>query len=330
MRHTTLAALIATVGFAAVGLGAPGLVPRSVAAADPPITAIAVSPDGDLVAVGSQRGIELYDWELYDGPELQRPRRLDTDLVQVSDLAFSPDGSRLAAGGGSPAVEGTVEVFDVELGERIATASPHADLVYSVSWSDDGKHLATAGGDKSAWVLDGLTLQRRAELVGHSGPVLAIVWLDDDQLVSASADHSLRVWRMDESTPRRTLDHHTQAVLGLAVRPVQADEPGGQLPMVASVSRDHTVRFWQPTIGRLVRFARLPSIPQAVCWARDGRQVAVVCRDGHLRLIDSATAEPTRDHPAVDGVAYSVALTPDDGFLIGGQRGQLSRVPDPR
>ena len=67
-------------------------------------------------------------------------------------------------------------------------------------------------------------------------------------------DQSLRVWDQSSGAIVRVLDNHTDEVRDLAPRP-----RGEGLPMIASAAADRTVRLWQPTIGRLVRFARLPA-----------------------------------------------------------------------
>ena len=36
--------------------------------------------------------------------------------------------------------------------------------------------------------------------------------------------------------------------------------------MVASASADRTIRIWQPTIGRLVRYVRLEAEPLSIAW----------------------------------------------------------------
>ncbi len=142
-------------------------------------------------------------------------------------------------------------------------------------------------------------------------------------LVTGGLDQSLRVWNAITGEPLRRLDNHTAAVLGLALRPGQA---AGALPMVASIGADRTLRFWQPTIGRMVRLARLESVPLALAWAPDGRLVGVACADGHVRLIDPDTLAVLADLPALNGRPYSLVAVPDGGFMVGGEAGQLKRV----
>ena len=93
--------------------------------------------------------------------------------------------------------------------------------------------------------------------------------------------------------------------------------------MVASIGADRTLRLWQPTIGRMVRLARLESDPTALAWLADGRAVAVACADGHVRLIDPETVAILSDLPALDGRPYCLATAPDGSLLVGGQHGRI-------
>lgn len=120
----------------------------------------------------------------------------------------------------------------------------------------------------------------------------------------------------------RTLNNHTSAVHRLALRPTV-----GGLPMIASVSDDRTVRLWQPTIGRMVRFAQLDATPLAVDWLIDGSRIVVATSVGSVQLIDPDTVEVTQNISAVDGWAYALDVHPTDGsLLVGGTNGQLKRI----
>ena len=86
--------------------------------------------------------------------------------------------------------------------------------------------------------------------------------------------------------------------------------------MVASISEDRTVRFWQPTIGRMVRFAKLESKPLDIVWLSDGRHVAVSCEDGHVRLIDPATVQVAADIPVFSSWAYCIAFPTNNPWSL--------------
>jgi WD40 repeat protein len=94
------------------------------------------------------------------------------------------------------------------------------------------------------------------------------------------------------------------------------------------VSDDRTVRLWQPTLGRMVRFVRLAdTVPLAVRWMPDGQRVIVACTDGTLRAIDVETAAVVSAHPVIDGWAYSLAVHPDgQDAVAAGEDGQILRV----
>jgi WD40 repeat protein len=298
------------------------VVATSTAAADPPVTALAFAPDGKAVLVGSQDGIQVRTW-----PDLKSDRTVPTELAHVHDLVFSPNGKALAAVGGSPSERGTAELFQWPEGTLLHRVQPHKDLIYAVAWSGDSATLVTASADQTLRLLDARTGKSTVVYEGHSRGVLAAAFLPSDkQLVTAGVDESLRIWEAGTGKPERILSNHTRSVNGLAVRPTTDSSAP---PLVVSVSDDRTVRLWQPTLGRMVRFARLPSEPRAVAWTADGASILAACKDGQLRVIDPESVEVRATLPAVEGVAYSMAVAPDGSVLIGGGNGQLRRISLP-
>jgi WD40 repeat protein len=285
----------------------------------PPITAIAVTPDKTAVVVGSQAGVEVRSW-----PSLERLAALPTELANVHDLLFSPDGKTLVVVGGHPAVEGGVELYRWPEQELLHRATPHDDVVYAVAWRQDGQELALVSGDNRVSVLTVEKEPAARHLEGHSRAILAVAYLPDDGgLLSGGVDHSIRLWDIAKRTTQRTLANHTRTVNDLKLRP---NANSRSLPLLASAGEDRTVRFWQPTIGRLVRFARLDSPPSALVWETHGQVLWAACRDGRVRAIDPETAAVVKDLPAIHGVAYAVAIAPDENLLVAGSNGQLRHV----
>jgi WD40 repeat protein len=171
-----------------------------------------------------------------------------------------------------------------------------------------------------------LTVQSQHRLMGHSKGVLAVRFLTNEPLVlTAGIDQSIRVWQWDSPKPQllRTLENHTEAVYALALQPTQDDA----LPIITSIGDDRTVRWWQPTIGRMMRFARLDGvIPLSAQWQPDGGRVVVGCSDGHVRVIDPDTTEVVTDTPVQSGWCYSLAIHPKTGVVVVGGPDGVKKV----
>ncbi len=279
-----------------------GLLPAlPLSAADPPLTACAFTPGGGQVLLGSQAGLQLMRW-----PELNVERTLPSPCDQIHDVAFAPDGSQLAVAGGIPGSRGEVVLLSwPDLVER-QRAIVLEDLIYRVAWSPDGSRLAAVGASREVAVCDA-ELGNRLKLTGHSGHVLAVTFVADaNVLVTAGVDRSLRVWDVAERKLVRSMENHTATVTDLAVRPVGSAGP----VWVASAGEDATIRLWQPTIGRMMRFARLAADPLAIAWTPDGQAIVAACRDGRVRLVDPTSVTTSSDQPALTGWPYALAVEP--------------------
>ena len=286
----------------------------------PPITALAFDPTETELLAGSQKGVERYSW-----PDLKPGEMLKTNLQQIHDIAFSPDGKSLAIAGGTPGSSGELELWQWPSAQKLATYKLHSDVIYQLAWIANSKRLFTASHDGEVLEVapsSGMITQR---FVGHSQPVRALLLLPDQQtLLTAGNDQTIRVWDTKTGNLLRSLHNHTKAVHALALKPQSKD---GELPIAASIGADGTLRLWQPTIGRMMRFRRLPaSVPLALAWYGKGECLLVTDDKGHLHIIDSETLEiknmiTTKSHQSV-----SLLITKDGTTLIvGGQHGLLQK-----
>jgi WD40 repeat protein len=293
-----------------------------------PITALAVSPDGRFVVAGSTSGLDIRSTA-----DLATAGTFATQLEHVAALAFSPDGTHFAAAGGAPAESGLVEISTWPQRELLRSWDFSVDLVYAVDWSADSRSLALACFDGTAWQLSVQPPDAdrdRQWHPGHSRGLSAVCLLpaaaDSGQArlaVTASIDQTLRVIDVQNGRPVRTLHNHTAPVHAIALQPATA----GSLPTVASISDDRTVRFWQPTIGRMMRFVRLDSVPLCVCWSSDGDRLLTGCADGMLRVIDPQTAAVIDARPVADTPLLSVAvILQESAVIVGTHAGELRRI----
>jgi WD40 repeat protein len=102
------------------------------------ISAIAFSPDGELLAAGSW-DTNVRVWSTRNGELV----RLISDELPVSmfDLAFTPDGKTLATAG----VDRTVYLWDTKSWKLQRKLTGQAEMIQSMSFSADGRRLATGG-----------------------------------------------------------------------------------------------------------------------------------------------------------------------------------------
>ena len=272
-----------------------------------PITAVAIAPDGKQVVLGSQAGIEVRSW-----PDWAVIKTLSTELEHVHDLKFSPDGLALLAAGGSPAEIGRVELWSWPTVKRIRIVNGHDDVVYRVAWSPDGKQWVTCSGDGRCLVFSATTAERLTQYEGHSRAVLAVCYLDDQTVASVGVDQTVRLWNCSDGSHLRTLDNHVGTVNDIVARP--PTEPS--VEVIATISEDRTVRLWQPRIGRLMRFARLPSVPRSLAWSCDAKKLFVGCNDGRVRIIDADSMQVAIELDGLVGRIHDLAVSPASSHIL--------------
>jgi len=300
-------------------IGIVGLSPFS--RAQPPITALTFAPDDSSLVAASQAGIEVASW-----PALETLQKRSVGIAHVHDLKFSPDGERLLIVGGAGSEYGKWKLVSWPDFEVIATKISHADVIHSAVWLSNGQFVTgAADNDLIEWQVANGGAEVRV-IHGHSRRVLCVETMDEQSLlVSAGIDQVLKVWNCKDGIvaeqPLRNLDNHTGAVRDLAVRP--GDHA---VPYLASASVDKTVRLWQPSIGRLVRFARLPAEPTSLAWSRDGERLAVGGAGGKLRIINPHNVEIEQTFDGIDGWIFEVASAGDGSFAVGGTGGVIKRV----
>ena len=165
---------------------------------DEPVSALAFSPSGEQLAIGTTAG-GLFVHDLLDGHVLLESEQ----EKRVTALQFSPDGTLLAVGAqGLNGTQPTARVLRVQDGE-VVHALDHASVLDAFSFSADGARLACGGLDPEALVVDLSNdddVEDRSVDVVTGSKVLAMSHVDD-LLVSAGRDGWLRM--VDLATDER-------------------------------------------------------------------------------------------------------------------------------
>jgi hypothetical protein len=133
----------------------------------------------------------------------------------------------------------------------------------------------------------------------------------------SSADRTLKVWEAVGGKLLRTFSHHTATVQSVTVRPRLAGDDRSWF--CASGSDYHTVRIWQPEIGRMVRIVRQPEgTILALAYSRDGSRLFSVGSERVVRVIDGESDTILQKWKAHDDWIYSLALGPNGKILATG------------
>ncbi len=162
------------------------------------VSATAISPDGNLIAVASRIGVWLY--EAHTDNFLRLIAVEGTGLL--SSVAFSPDGSQLATGDW----DGITTVWDVATGTELVTFTK-MDYISSVAFSPDGKFLATGTRNGKAVLWDINTGAARWA-VSHKDLVSSVAFSPDGLLLAtASWDSTANIWDVETGESRWCFSH---------------------------------------------------------------------------------------------------------------------------
>jgi len=199
------------------------------------LSCLAISPDGTLVATGSEdTTIHLAD--LATGAARGAP--LTGHEARVTGLAFTPGGRTLVSSGD----DGTLRFWSLVDGTCFRTIPVTTTMQQSVAMHPQGDLVAVGGfgGSLTVWrVADGTSV---ATVDAAKGNVLSLAFdAAGDLLAAGSGDGSVRLWRTADWSLVRTLVGHQAPCATVTF------SPDGML--LASGSMDSSIRLWRPADG---------------------------------------------------------------------------------
>jgi len=300
-----------------------------------PISSLAVSPDGTMIAVASLGKIALYD------PNLEMIGSIAEPTGVVYSLAFHEYEGELVLAAGGCVPEGCTEnkgqltIWKIDNGRAslVKQERIHSALIKTVAFSPDGTLLASGSYDKTIllWKISDSRMPVRLSepLVGHFSFVNSLAFSPDGEtLISAGDDRNLFIW--DISNPERVLlPRNVSKAHNAPINMIIFSPDGTQL---ASASDDNSVSLWdwdsdRRTLQKRLQLKGHTGFVKSIAFQKDDAQIILASAgfDNQIILWDPDTGEqfgpPLDVHArAVNSVAFGVRKSAerDLPYLVSG------------
>jgi WD40 repeat protein len=292
-----------------------------------PVTEVAFSPDGRLLAVSGywMKDVHLFDLEarklLHNIPNTAEGQERRSRLWQGAGFAFTPDGKALVIGGKN----GSFLLADVETGRERLALSETKEVVVNVSLSADGNTALTAhyGGELFLWDIGGEKQLRKLEAKAKY-PHFTALAPDGKTVALATDDKTIELHDVAKGLRHKLT---TKAL----VYGIGFNADGTILNIAES---DGRVSSWDTGSGaektRLTTCDQLPAFSDprrgSKDWAwfpPDGKTVAWG-QISTLRVFDLSNGEETPKLPGLrQGVSAASFSADGKTLILGAQQGEL-------
>lgn len=204
--------------------------------------ALAMSPDGKLVAAGSLQlippGNKMKKWiKLWNAQtgKLVRTLEFGEEGPGPMSLAFSPDSKTFVIGCQKDGNAGQVQWWDAQTW-KMKRVYDREQWVASVMFSANGNLLASARYKDSIELWDAQKAEPVRALKGLNLSRGMSISPDGRTIATAAKDGKVRLWDTQTGKLKQTLKGHGSEIYSLAF------SPDGKI--LASVSQDETLRLW--------------------------------------------------------------------------------------
>ncbi|WAM19967.1 nSTAND1 domain-containing NTPase [Rhodococcus sp. JS3073] len=280
-----------------------------------PVDAVAVSPDSQQIASGSDNAT-VYLWNAGSG---QQVGELHHEKYPVRGIAFSPNGKWIVTGGG----DRNVRLWDAKTGDPIGAPMKHDEAVHSVDVSSDSRLIVSGGEDSTIRLWETSSGRPAIEPIRDGGGIVRSVAFNPagDRIASGDEDGNLRVW---DTSGRQVGEART----GTKVLSVAYNPAGDR---IASGDLDGTIRIWDAN-GLPVdqTFATVGGVLNSIAFSPDGSQIISGGGASAVQIWDLATRQEIGDPTIINsGAVMGVAFSPNSRQIVSGSRDGTVHVWDP-
>lgn len=272
---------------------------------DQPLSAMALSPDGRLLAVAEGYRLspsldlstlpnqEDYVVHVIDLGSKQVKQKFSGSKTAIMSLAFSADSQMLAAGSQYTKAE-TLRIWNLSSGKLEKQFKP-VQSILNITWSRDGNRLFASTGDRSFCVFDFKT-GLQASAIRERGMIYGLALSPDEQQLAVAGDIAdeagsfcVKIYQVSDWKVVQTLTGHAAAITCLMWH---AD---GNTLVSASSKPEASIKVWNlKQKAAHTQYQGHTSDVLAVAIDKSGGQLASVSLDGTTRLWQTSEVKPPR------------------------------------
>jgi tricorn protease-like protein len=276
-----------------------------------PIWSVAISPDGNTIAMGIDDGTV----KLWNAKTGEVRGTVHAHKSPIWAVAFSPDGNVLATG----STDGTVGLWKMPSGDPCCKLQ-HTGPVRCLAFSHDGKKLAAGSRqDRTVIIWDfppdkANPDMNRVQTGQHDGEVISVAFAADDRTIAGGSggQNTIKVWDVATGKEKLTIPGNSGGVYAVAY------DPNSNL--LASGGWDKTVRFWDSTGQQRSTLSGHTQDIWALAFSPDGKILATGSEDRTVKLWDVATGKVIVTFTEHAASVYTVVFSRDGKMLATGSR----------
>jgi WD40 repeat protein/serine/threonine protein kinase len=244
--------------------------------------------------------------------------RIEPGTAQVLRVRFSPDDRRLV----TAATDGIARVYDVETGALLNSFN-HGEEIADAVFSPNQRLILLRSDAGLITVWDADSGARIASFTGHEAGIAAAVFSPDSQhVITASRDHTARVWDVYRPLTHRAVVEQSSPAVRVAV------SGDGERCAVAT----------QSCVLSVCDGRTLQPMPAHWCFSHFGAASVALSSDGALLaapldgftvfVLDTSTGKALSTYTGHRGRVYATAFSPDSSSVLTASRDGTAQIWD--